>query len=222
MNPKAILFDMDGVVVDSMRFHASAWRQVLGEYGIAVEDIDIYLREGMSGRQSVEDIFREYGRPVPDEARFNELVARKHAIFERNRIALFPCMEEILDHVAAGGLRAALVTGSVRRSVDHVLEGRFLSLFNAVITAEDVSNGKPDPEPYARALERVGVDPSDALAIENAPMGIRSARGAGVTCYAIETTLPRRYLKEADEIFADHCSLLEHLRSGRISMGRAR
>jgi beta-phosphoglucomutase len=213
MTRHAILFDMDGVIVDSMRFHAAAWKQVLGEYGVIVDDIDIYLREGMSGRQSVEDIFFEYGKPLPDEQVFQELIAKKHALFESNHIGLYPCVETILAWIKSCNMLTGLVTGSLKRSVDYVLKPGVQSQFNVVITAEDVSKGKPDPEPYMRAIERLGVKPEQTLIVENAPMGIRSARSAGITCYALETTLPGRYLKEADKIFSDHRSLFEILKS---------
>jgi len=214
MSRHAILFDMDGVVVDSMRFHAAAWKQVLNEYGLRVNDIDIYLREGMSGRQSVEDIFFQYGRKFPDEGVFQDLIAKKHALFESNRIVLFPGIEAILDLVRGRNIMTGLVTGSLKRSVRHLLEPGVLSRFDVVVTAEDVSKGKPDPEPYATAMESLGAKPELALIIENAPMGIRSAKSAGATCYALETTLPARYLKEADKIVKDHRSLLDLLRSG--------
>jgi beta-phosphoglucomutase len=216
MSRHAILFDMDGVIVDSMRFHAAAWKQVLGEYGVPVNDIDIYLREGMSGRQSVEDIFIEYGRPFPDERAFQELIAKKHVLFESNHIVLFPCVEAILALIKERNMLTGLVTGSLKRSVHHLLDPGVLSKFNVVVTAEDVSKGKPDPEPYALAIEKLGMKPELSLIIENAPMGIRSAKGAGAICYALETTLPARYLKGADKIVRDHLSLLEMLKSGCI------
>jgi HAD superfamily hydrolase (TIGR01509 family) len=214
MSRHAILFDMDGVIVDSMRFHAAAWKQVLGEYGVLVNDIDIYLREGMSGRQSVEDIFFEYGRAFPDERMFQNLIDKKHALFESNQIVLYPCVEAILELIKGRNMLTGLVTGSLKRSVHHLLSPGVLSQFNVVVTAEDVLKGKPDPEPYARAIEMLGVKPEMSLIIENAPMGIRSAKSAGATCYALETTLPERYLKEADKIVRDHRSLLEILQSG--------
>ena len=181
---------------------------MLGDHGLVLEDIDIFLREGMSGRQSVEDIFIEHGRPFPNEDGFRELVAKKHAIFESNRINLFPYIGDILDWIKASGMKTALVTGSAKRSVDYMMAGRGLPLFDAVITAEDVSKGKPDPEPYERALEKLGVHAVNTLVIENAPMGIRSAKSAGVTCYALETTLPRRYLAGADRSIQRPCVAL--------------
>jgi beta-phosphoglucomutase len=213
MTVEAILFDMDGVVVDSMPSHADAWKRVLGEFGLELDDLDIFRREGMTGRQSVADIFLEKKRPVPGESEFDELLAKKHIIFEQSRISLFPLIEEILKWVGSMGIRTALVTGSLRRSVDHVLPEEVLSRFDAVITAEDVERGKPDPEPYTRALASLGAGPERSLVIENSPMGIRSARAAGITCFALETTLPGRYLIEADRIFSGHRDLLEFLKS---------
>ncbi len=213
MTVEAILFDMDGVVVDSMRFHAEAWKQVLGEYGLVLDDVDIYRREGMSGTQSVEEIFLEKDRPVPGAREFRDLLSKKHAIFERCHISLFPFVEEMLAWAGSRGIRPALVTGSPRRSVRHVMTDAVLSRFAAVVTAEDVVKGKPDPEPYTRALDALGVSAGRSLIIENSPMGIRSARAAGVLCYALETTLPRSYLLEADRIFSGHRELLEHMKS---------
>ncbi|OHD65742.1 MAG: hypothetical protein A2176_13490 [Spirochaetes bacterium RBG_13_51_14] len=209
----AILFDMDGVIVDSMRSHAGAWKQVLGDYGMVLDDIDILKREGMSGRQSVEDIFIERGRPVPDEDEFRLLLQKKNALFERDRISLFPQVVTMLSWIKKRNKPTALVTGSLRRSVAHVMPGGVLSLFDVLITAEDVTNGKPDPEPYVKACMRLGVEPDRALIIENAPMGIRSAKSAGALCYALETTMPGRLLADADRIFRDHESLFEFLKS---------
>jgi beta-phosphoglucomutase len=213
MTIDAILFDMDGVVVNSMPFHADAWKQALGEYGLVLDDVDIFRREGMSGRQSVEELFIEKDRPVPGDREFDDLIEKKHAIFEQCRIELFPHVEDILSWVKGRGIRAALVTGSPKRSVRYVMPDEMLSRFDAVITAEDVIKGKPDPEPYLKALEALGVRSERSLIIENAPMGVRAARAAGILCFALETTLPRQYLKEADRIFRGHRDLLEYLKS---------
>lgn len=211
MTVAAILFDMDGVVVDSMRFHADAWKRVFGEYGIVLDDVDVFRREGMSGRESIEEIFLEKQLPVPSDADFHDLLSRKHALFEQCTITVFPLIESILEWTAERGIATALVTGSLKRSVIHVMPRDILSRFHAVITADDVTRGKPDPEPFRVAIKRLGVAPEQSRIIENSPMGIRSAKSAGIVCYAIETTLPRPYLMEADRIFSDHGELLEFL-----------
>ncbi len=213
MTVEAILFDMDGVIVDSMPSHADTWKRVLGEFGLELDDIDIFRREGMSGKQSVEDIFLEKGHTVPGDSEFNGLIAKRHALFEQCQIRLFPLVEEMLAWIGSRSIRAALVTGSPKRSVRHVIPDAVLSRFDAVITAEDVTKGKPDPEPFIRAIDALGVRPERSLIVENSPMGILSARAAGIVCFALETTLPRRYLKDADRIFSGHRELLEYLKS---------
>jgi beta-phosphoglucomutase len=212
MTTRAVLFDMDGVIVDSMKYHADAWKRVLSDFGMVLDDIDILRREGMYGRDSVEDIFIEHRRPLPDDRQFQNLLAKKHVIFESYQIGLYPGTEPILAWIRDLNIRTALVTGSLRRSVMHVIPAPVLEQFDTVVTAEDVTKGKPDPEPYLKAIGKLAVKPEESVIIENAPMGIRSARGAGILCYALETTLPREYLAEADRVFENHGSLFEHLK----------
>jgi beta-phosphoglucomutase len=214
MRPRALLLDMDGVVVDSMAFHAAAWKEVLGEHGLVLDDMDIFRREGMSGRQSVEDIFSEHGVPFPGDAAYLLLEEKKHSLFERNHVNLYPLVTDILAWARNERILTALVTGSPRRSVEYVVPAGVISLFNAVITAGDVSRGKPDPEPYLKAMSALGVDAGEALVVENSPMGIRSASGAGAFCVALETTLPARFLAGADRVFRDHAALFGYMRAG--------
>jgi beta-phosphoglucomutase len=214
MRPRALLFDMDGVVVDSMGCHAAAWKQVLGEHGLVLADIDIFQREGMSGRQSVEDIFTEYGVPFPGDEAYLLLEEKKHSLFERNPITLYPLIRDIIAWAAGESIITALVTGSPRRSVEHMIPSDVLALFDAVITAGDVSRGKPDPEPYVKAMRALQAGEDESLVIENSPMGIRSAKGAGALCYALETTLPARYLAGADRVFRDHAALFGFMKTG--------
>lgn len=216
MRPRALLLDMDGVVVDSMAHHAAAWKEVLGAHGLVLDDIDIFRREGMSGRQSVEDIFTEHGVPFPGDDAYLLLEEKKHALFERNHISLYPLVTDMIVWARSERILPALVTGSPRRSVEHVVPAAVLSLFDAVITAGDVSRGKPDPEPYLMAMRALGVDARETLVIENSPMGIRSAKDAGAVCVALETTLPARYLEGADRVFRDHAALLGFMKTSMV------
>ena len=219
MNIDAVLFDMDGVVVDSMKFHADAWIRVLGEYGIRLEDIDIFKREGMPGRESIEDICLEKGIPVPGVRDLDLLHEKKHVLFEAFSISLYPGIVELLDCLDGRSIAAALVTGSLRRAVEHVLPDEVRSRFRAIITAEDVAHGKPDPDPYLKALEKLSLTAEKSLVVENSPMGVRSACQAGIRCIALETTLPAKYLLGADMIFKNHDGLYDFIVNG-IEIGR--
>jgi len=208
---RAILFDMDGVIVDSMRFHALSWKKVFAEKGVFLEDSDIFRREGMSGMASVEDIFREKGFTVPEKEAVAELIARKHSCFEEYNIKLYPLAVEILKFLKKHEMLIGLVTGSGRRAVTHSIPQDVLSLFDTIISSDDVKCGKPDPEPYACALGSLSLKAEEALVVENAPLGITSAVSAGICCYAIETTLPAESLKGACRVFGSHKAFFDYI-----------
>jgi beta-phosphoglucomutase len=211
MEIRSVLFDMDGVILDSMPRHSEAWIEVLGEYGVRLEPMDIYRREGMSGRESIIDIFSEKGIEYPGDDEYGRILEKKLEIFERQSVGVFPLVEEILAFLKGKRVGMVLVTGSLRRSVDRALPSRIRGYFNAAVTADDVASGKPHPEPYISALRLAGGDADGALAVENAPMGIRSAVSAGIRCIALATSLSEEHLREASLVLRDHRALLEYL-----------
>ena len=100
-------------------------------------------------------------------------------------------------------MKLAIVTGGGRDRVQRLIDEYFRGVFDAVITSDDVQHTKPYPEPYLKAAEKLKVAPANCVVIENAPLGIRSAKRAGMHVIAIETTLDRQFLKEADQITKD-------------------
>ena len=207
------LFDMDGVVVDSMPSHADSWKEIFREYGLTLNDEDIFRREGMAGIDSIAEIFSEKNCQVPTTEELMSLQERKITIFKDYNVKVFEGIRDILGCLKDNGARIGLVTGSLRRSVEHMLDYEMLSFFDAVVTVDDVKRGKPFPDPYIRALELLDSSVKDSLVIENAPMGIKAAKAAALYCVAIETTLPASYLEEADIIVSDHCELKSFLKS---------
>ncbi|MDP8212654.1 MAG: HAD family phosphatase [Candidatus Zapsychrus exili] len=105
------------------------------------------------------------------------------------------------------GFKLALVTGSAHSEIKKILPERIYNLFEVIVTGSDVKNGKPHPEPYLKAIKALKIKKTQAIVIENAPFGIKSAKTAGLKCYAIETSLPKKYLKQADKIFENIKSL---------------
>ena len=99
------------------------------------------------------------------------------------------------------GFRLGLVTGTARHELLKILPKGLRKFFDAIITGDEVTHGKPHPEPYQKALKMLQCKKSDAIVIENAPFGIQSAKAAGLKCFAIETSLPKKYLKQADFVF---------------------
>lgn len=189
---KALLFDLDGTLIDSDPIHATVFVEFLAARGVAVTEADYMAR--MHGRQNV-DIFRE----ILPEADPHEMDAAKEAEY---RARLTPGMEpvagarELLDRAATHGWRTGLVTNACRANMETVLsvlalEGRF----ETISLGEDCPQGKPHPEPYLRALDALGVAAHEAIAFEDSPSGITAAVAAGIPTVGIATGLaPERLI----------------------------
>lgn len=204
-NLKAVLLDMDGVVVDGMPFHLRAWKEAFSAVGIEVTDIDIYRREGMDGLETVQEISREKGVTLTPEVQRRVNESKDRMLNEIFQVRFIPGSLELIQKLKARGLRLALVTGTRGEVVSRIFKEGLNppeADFDVVITAESVERKKPAPDPYLKAVEMLGLRKEECLVIENAPAGITSAKRAGLRCLAITTSLPASYLKEADAVLA--------------------
>lgn len=207
---KAALIDMDGVLYDSMPFHARSWHQLFTELGVTTSNPDeYYLYEGMKGSDTIGMILkRELGKDTTEEER-NEIYAHKSELFRNcGEKKLMPGAADMLAALKEKGFTTVLVTGSAQSSLLDGIEKDYPGFFprERRVTALDVKNGKPHPEPYLKGLEKAGVDVSEAIVIENAPLGVRAGKAAG--CFTIAVTtgpIPAEaFQKEgADMIFPD-------------------
>ena len=196
----AVLFDMDGVLINSMPAHVKSWQQVYAEYGIDIEADEIKLREGEKAQSSAKDICRKHGMSLTD-TQISELVARKRKIYRSQAPeGMVEGASELLRRLKAAGLKLALVTGSILINLKKVVDKRDIELFDCIITSDHVLNCKPHPEPFLKAAEAIGVAPQRCIVIENAPLGIRAAKSAGMSVAAITSTLPKEKLTEANFI----------------------
>lgn len=202
-NLKAVLLDMDGVVVDGMPFHLRAWKKAFSAVGVEVTDIDIYRREGMDGLETVQEISREKGVTLTPEVQRRVNESKDRMLNEIFQVRFIPGSLDLIQKLKARGLRLALVTGTRGEVVSRILKEGLNppeADFDVVITAESVERKKPAPDPYLKAVEGLGLRKEECLVIENAPAGIASAKRAGLRCLAITTSLPESYLKEADAV----------------------
>jgi beta-phosphoglucomutase len=191
---RAVVFDWDGTLADTLPSHLKVYRGVLR--GIAeMKDIDLYANEG---KKSWEIIFSV--APQIGELRAKELAERKQELFRKlpGEKRIYPGAEELLRKIKLMGLKLGLVTGTVRKNVESIISKDMIRLFDHITAADETRKSKPHPEPYLRCLEALKMKPWESVAVENAPLGIQSAKAAGMVCIAVETTLPRKYLKEAD------------------------
>ena len=208
---RAILFDMDGVVLNSPPIHLLTWQQTLAPWGISVTAEDLYPLEGMPTERTAQRLTEHFRGHACSDEQAHDLAHTKRALFrEMFNPTLVPGIAPLLHDLWGRGYRLGLVTGSAGSVVDESLSPTGLAeLFAAIVTGDEVSQGKPNPEPYRTAADRLGVPPFQCLAVENAPLGIRSAKAAGMGCVAIETTLPaaRLLAAAADRVFPDAAAL---------------
>lgn len=198
---KGIFFDMDGVLFDSMRLHTKAWMQTFDEHNFPIPEEEIFLNEGSTALATVKRMYKKYRNEEVSAEFTEEFKVRKHKLMENYPDS--PVMEhmpELLTSMTREGIDCWVVTGSAQQILLGRLEREYRgSIFREkMITAHDVSIGKPNPEPYLKAIKKSGYSVSQAIVVENAPMGIESAKAAGLFVVAINTgPLDAQVLKEA-------------------------
>lgn len=188
--PKAVLFDMDGVLFDSMKFHATAWTQVMNELGLKFDRHDAFMNEGRTGASTVNEFMKAQWNREATKDEVEAIYEKKTELFKTYGIVP-PVLhiQEVLKIVKEAGLDRVIVTGSGQHSLFERIEAFFPEIFSEdkMVTAYDVVHGKPSPEPYLLGLEKAGVSPLEAIVVENAPLGVRAARAAGIFTIAVNT-----------------------------------
>lgn len=217
---KVALIDMDGVIYDSMKYHVRAWQQIVNEENIPFNGEDIYIYEGMVGTSIIDMIYRKATGKGVSKEQAQELYNRKSQLFRQiGHNDPMPGTARMLAALKEAGIRRILVTGSAQHSLLDNINIDFPGAFEPGdrITALDVTHGKPDPEPYLKGLALAGVKPEEAIVIENAPLGVRSGKSAGIFTVAVTTgPVPEELFEKegADLIFPsmpDFASVLEKI-----------
>lgn len=201
----AIIFDMDGVVLDSPPLHLLTWQRTLEPLGISLTAGDLYPLEGMPTERTAQELTE---RLLGQACSYNDaqrLANEKRALFRQMfKPVCVPGIVPLLHDLRGRGYQLGLVTGSARSVVDESLVPTGVAdLFKVIVAGDQVSQGKPHPEPYQIAAHHLGYPPMECLAVENAPLGVQSAQAAGMRCVALETTLPAEQLAAADQVFPD-------------------
>ncbi|MBF0522345.1 MAG: HAD family phosphatase [Candidatus Omnitrophica bacterium] len=198
---KAVIFDMDGVITNTMPDHYRCWHAVFARHGIHATHLQVYLREGQKGIESVYEIFAEHGKKITSQEA-NQILDEKEVYFKKIVQQRFIIgARTFLKDLHRRGFILALVTGTSRHELHKILPNSIYDLFKVIVTGSDVRQGKPHPEPYLLCIKKLAIHNKEAVVIENAPFGIESAKRAGLKCLAIQTSLPKKYLKNADAVF---------------------
>ena len=214
---QAILFDLDGVLVLSEAIHDRAREAVLDHYGIFIPEDEQALFRGQTTEAVFEQVSRDFARGRVSAEEMVELKRRLYYEQAERDLAPVPGALDFVRRLAEADVRLAVVTSATRESQGFAFERFGLApYFSAVVTADDVARGKPDPEPYRLGAERLGVAPSNCLVIEDAVSGIRAAKAAGCTAAGLTTSFPASALREAgaDAVVDDFEALDRYL--GRV------
>lgn len=186
----AILFDMDGVLYDSMPNHSKAWSQAMERFGMHMSPHDVYLNEGATGHDTVVRIsLRDRGYEAT-EKEVEEIYGYKAELFRSMPEArVMPGSQEVFRKAKALGLKILIVTGSGQKNLIERVQRDYEGYItrDRMVTAFEVTRGKPYPDPYLKGLQLAGVPAGKAVVVENAPLGIRAAVAAGIDTIAVNT-----------------------------------
>ena len=189
--PKAVLFDMDGVLYDSMPLHAIAWQESMKKFGIHMTTADAYATEGARGIDTIcLFVKQQQGKDISlEEAQrmYDEKTRLFHAMPEA---PIFDGVFSIMEKIQRSGMTVNVVTGSGQRPLIERLLHDFRQYLDEdhITTAYDVKHGKPYPDPYLMGLRKAGnLQPNEGIVVENAPLGVRSGVSAGIFTVAINS-----------------------------------
>jgi beta-phosphoglucomutase len=210
MNIKAVLFDLDGVLIKSMEQHLEAWQHAFRRYNTLVDESDFYQLEGRGVKSVVEILTDKYGI----HSKFRQQIVDEKVAHYNNKFRpeFYNGLYSVLDFLKEKQVKMAVVSGGYRDRISYIVNEYFDGYFSALVTSDDVKNTKPYPEPYLKGATLLKLRPEQCLVIENAPMGIQSAKKAGMKVLAISTTLTKNHLEEADFIADSFGEIEEYLK----------
>lgn len=207
---RAVIFDCDGVIVDSEPHHLKAFKEVLAEEGISLSTEEYFLKYlAMDDKGCFEAVLHEHNRPV-DNKILKKLIIRKMDIYRRlskEELILYPGVVDLVRKLQ-GRYRLAIASGAFRGEVKFALDkGGMRDAFPVMVTAQDVRNGKPHPEAFQSALAQINqkdpvpsppIRPDECLVIEDSLHGVEGAKAAGMKCLAVTNSYPKEKLTHAD------------------------
>ena len=196
MSLQAAMFDMDGVLFDSMKNHAKCWHETMAHFGFDLPEWEAYMHEGRTGAGTVNIVsMRERGYEATEEE-VRQIYQYKSDLFNRcPKAERMPGAYELLVKVKASGVVPLVVTGSGQKTLLGRLQKNFPDIFREelMVTAFDVKYGKPNPEPYLMGMEKykkafsTDLSPNHFIVVENAPLGVQAGVAAGVFTIAVNT-----------------------------------
>jgi beta-phosphoglucomutase len=205
----AVIFDFNGIIVDDEPIHFKLFQRVLGEEGITLTEEAYYARYlGFDDRGAFIAGFHDNNRSLTDQ-KLSELIDRKALYYQdaiRNHVVIFPGVKTLIYELAPS-VPLAVASGALRDEIATILTtAGLLNYFQAIVSAEDVKQGKPEPEIFWKVLAKLNagaspqIEPANCVVIEDSKEGIRGARAAGMKCLAVTNSHPAELLGEANAV----------------------
>ena len=199
-NLKAVIWDMDGVIADTARYHLQAWQQTFRKRGVNFTEDDFKHHFGQRNDTIIRDAIGKMVSP----AEINTIAGEKEADYRR-RVAQnlnpLPGVIALINSLTADGVKMAIASSAPPENIQLVTRGLGIdNCFQAIVWGREVTEGKPSPQAFLLAASKLGIEPRNCLVIEDALAGVTAAKQAGMKCLAVTNTHPRTSLKEADLI----------------------
>jgi HAD superfamily hydrolase (TIGR01509 family) len=198
---QAILFDLDGLMVDSEPHSLASWEAVLRERGVTLDRLTIESILGLRIDATARTLIDKYH--LPDTVQGLADAKTEYQIAHLNgRVPPMPGLIELLDEIDRRSLKKAVASSGIRRYVEAVLRANnLLDRFSVIITGDQVAHGKPAPDVFLAAARALNTDPQDCLVLEDAPAGVQAAKAAGMMCLAVpDHSMAQLDLSQADKV----------------------
>lgn len=210
---KAIFWDFDGVLINSMEAHAISWQKSLGKFNINVSITDIKELGGMQYKEIINLFANKISMQINDDI-IEKIYSTKLEFYKElsQTIKPFDILENLVK-LKNQNVKMFIVTGSIRARAMDEINKYFKGIFETIVSDEDTVNGKPNPEPYLKAWEMSSLPKDKCYVVEDGPLGVKSGKAAGLKVLSLTTTVSKEKLNEADEIFETHNDLFKFFES---------
>ncbi len=209
---KALFFDLDGTLVNSMGAHVKSWKQSLLSQGLETTEKRLMELGGVSFEDTISIIAKENNKEISSEKK-KSIHELKQELFQKYMGEIKPYdVYDDLKELKQKKIMLILVTSTKRKFAIHHCSSFFPNIFDTILSAEDFNYSKPNPEPYLKAWKISGFDKKECFVIEDAPSGVTSGNAAGIKTLAVITSNTKEKLSHAHKVFENHTLLFDYLK----------